>query len=293
MKYVLYNPLASNKSGEAKARSINQKCPNPYYEFVDITSLDKNELDEIMSSEYEVILSGGDGTLNRFINLVGEDVPDKPIMFYPSGSGNDFMRDVGTSLEEGQLLRLNEYIKNLPVISVNGEKHRFINGAGYGIDGYACAMVEKKMKGSGKKGSYTLEAFLGFMHSYKPGKAKLTIDGQTHEFENVWMISAMQGRYFGGGVMIAPNQDRLNPEHTVSVVVISSKSRIRALTAFPSIFKGKHLKYTELVHVFTGKDVSVEVDEPASLQIDGEPVHGVTIYTVNTAKTKEEKAELV
>ncbi len=287
MKFVLYNPLASNKSGEAKARSINQKCPNPYYEFVDITALSKAELDEIMSSEHEVILSGGDGTLNRFVNMVGDNIPDKPINFYPSGSGNDFMRDVGDKNSDGQLIRLNEYIKNLPTITVNGEQHRFINGAGYGIDGYSCAMVEQKMSGSGKKGSYTYEAFMGLLHSYKPGKARVTVDGVTREYENVWMISSMQGRYFGGGVMIAPNQDRLNPEHTVSVVVVTSKSRIRALTAFPSIFKGKHLKYTKLVHIFNGKNVSVEVDEPASLQVDGEPIHNVTRYTVSTVHVRE------
>lgn len=287
MKYVLYNPLASNKSGEAKARSINQKCPNPYYEFVDITSLSKAELDEILFSEHEVILSGGDGTLNRFVNMISNNVPDKPINFYPSGSGNDFMRDVGDKYKIGELIRLNEYIKDLPVINVNGEQYRFINGAGYGIDGYSCAMVEKKMKGSGKKGSYTYEAFMGFLGSYKPGKARVTVDGVTREYEDVWMISSMQGRYFGGGVMIAPNQDRLNPEHTVSVVVVACKSRIRALTAFPSIFKGKHLKYTNLVHIFNGKSVSVEVDEPSSLQVDGEPIHGVTSYTVSTADVKE------
>ena len=282
MRYVLYNPLASNKNGEKKARTINERCPNPYYEFVDITSLSDEELNEIMSDEHEVVLAGGDGTLNRFINLIGENVPEKPIYFYPSGSGNDFMRDVSGNHKEGQLIKLNDYIKHLPVIDVNGKSYRFINGAGYGIDGYSCAMVEQKMKSGKKKGSYVLEAFLGFMKNYTPGKAKITIDGVTREYEDVWMISSMQGRYFGGGVMIAPNQDRLNEEHTVSVVVVACKNRMRALTAFPSIFKGKHLKYTNLVYVFTGKSVSVEVDAPSALQVDGDPITGVTSYTVKT-----------
>ena len=288
MRYVLYNPLASNKSGEKKARTINERCPNPYYEFVDITALSDGELDEIMADEHEVVLSGGDGTLNRFINLIGENVPDKPIYFYPSGSGNDFMRDVSDNHKEDQLIKLNDYIKHLPVIEVNGKSYRFINGAGYGIDGYSCAMVEKKMKGTGKKGSYTLEAFLGLLKTYTPGTARVTVDGVTREYENVWMISCMQGRYFGGGVMIAPNQDRLNAENSVSVVVVSCKSRLRLITVFPSIFKGKHLKYTELVHVFTGKNVSVEVDEPSSLQVDGDPITGVTSYTVKTYQKETE-----
>lgn len=282
MKYVLYNPLASNKNGEAKARSIDVKCPNPYYEFVDITALSDGELDDILSSEYEVILAGGDGTLNKFVNMINGKVPSKTIEFYPTGSGNDFVRDVENVCEKGKLIRLNEYIKNLPIIHVNGEKHRFINGVGYGIDGHSCAMVEKKMHENGKKGSYVLEAFMGFLGSYKPRRARVTVDGVTTEYDNVWMISSMQGKYFGGGVMIAPEQNRLNSEHTVSVVVVTSKSRLKILTAFPSIFKGKHLKYKELVHIHKAKSVTVEVEEPSALQVDGEPIHNVVSYTVST-----------
>ena len=98
----------------------------------------------------------------------------------------------------------------------------------------------------------------------------------------------MQGKYFGGGVMIAPHQDRLNADNTVSVVVVSCKSRLKLITVFPSIFKGKHLKYTDIVHVFTGKSVSVEVDEPSALQVDGDPMTGVTSYTVETYKKEAE-----
>ncbi len=290
MKYVLYNPLASNKNGEKKAKTIIAGCPNPYYEFVDITSISKEAFDEIILSEYDVILAGGDGTLNSFINMLDGKVPEKTLYFYPTGSGNDFMRDVGEDFEDGQLIELNKYIKDLPIIESNGRRRRFINGAGYGIDAYSCAMVEEKAKeNDGKKGSYVLQAFLGFMGKYTPCKAKVTVDGVTSEHEDVWMISAMNGRYFGGGVMIAPHQDRLNEDGEVSLVVVSSKSRLRALTAFPSIFKGKHLKYTELVKIYKGKEILVEAESEASVQIDGDTMHGVTSYTVVSGKIKAEK----
>ena len=282
MKYVLYNPKSDNSAGAQNARELLEKYPADKYVFMDITTLSDEKIFELLAKDDgDVILTGGDGTLNRFANTLGGNIPDKNIYFYPAGSGNDFMNDIRGKKKE--LVLLNKYLRDLPVINVNGENMRFINGVGYGIDGFSCEEVDKKKKATGKKGSYVLEALKGFCGTYSPGKARVTVDGETHEFEDVWMVSVMNGRYFGGGVMIAPMQERLNEERTVSIIVVTAKSRVKVLCAFPSIFKGKHLKYTELVIPFTAKEVSVEVDRPSPLQIDGDVLSGVTSYCVSTA----------
>ena len=235
MKYVLYNPLSHNNMGEKDAGKILDQYPEERYTFINLTSLKNEELFELLDGEDDVIIAGGDGTLNKFVNILGEFELKKTVYFYPSGSGNDFMNDVrGKNVRE--LITLNDYIKDLPIIEVCGKSYRFINGVGYGVDGYSCEVVEAKRRDTGKKGSYTFEALRGLMYSYAPGKAKVTVDGVTHEFENVWMASVMQGKYFGGGVMIAHMQDRLNEEKTVSVLVVATKSRIKTMFAFPRIF---------------------------------------------------------
>ena len=282
MKYVLYNPLSHNNMGEKDAGKILDQYPEERYTFIDLTSLKNEELFELLDGEDDVIIAGGDGTLNKFVNILGEYELKKTVYFYPSGSGNDFMNDVrGKNVRE--LITLNDYIKDLPIIEVCGKSYRFINGVGYGVDGYSCEVVEAKRRDTGKKGSYTFEALRGLMYSYAPGKAKVTVDGVTHEFENVWMASVMQGKYFGGGVMIAPMQDRLNEEKTVSVLVVATKSRIKTMFAFPSIFKGKHMKYDKLITAFTAKEVKIELDRPSALQVDGDVISGVTEYSVTAA----------
>lgn len=52
--------------------------------------------------------------------------------------------------------------------------------------------------------------------------------------------------------------------------------------AFPSIFKGEHIKKTNMVAVMSGKEVTVKFTRPTALQIDGETILGVTEYTVKT-----------
>ena len=80
----------------------------------------------------------------------------------------------------------------------------------------------------------------------------------------------MKGRYYGGGMIIAPNQDRFND--TVSVVVFKGKSKLKTLMIFPSIFKGEHIKKEKNVVIYTGKEITVRYEKPAALQIDGDGI---------------------
>ena len=72
--------------------------------------------------------------------------------------------------------------------------------------------------------------------------AKVTVDGVTQVFKDTWLVSVMKGKYFGGGCMVAPMQDRNNESGDLSVVLIHTKNRLKCLIAFSSVFSGKHLK---------------------------------------------------
>jgi diacylglycerol kinase family enzyme len=100
----------------------------------------------------------------------------------------------------------------------------------------------------------------------------------------------MNGRYYGGGMNVTPNQDRLNPERTVSVGMFYGKGGIKTLMVFPKIFKGEHVKHTEMFETLVGREVTVEFDHPCALQIDGETVLGVTKYTAKSYAILKEEA---
>lgn len=90
----------------------------------------------------------------------------------------------------------------------------------------------------------------------------------------------MHGRFYGGGMMNAPNQVRNNPDGTLSVVIMYGSGKLKTLMVFPSIFKGEHISHTEMVEVLTGRDITVHFDAPTALQIDGETIKNVTEYSV-------------
>ena len=280
MIYVLMNPKANNGLGEKDAREW-AKCLNEEVTFINV--LEKENMKEFLSTlneEDEIVVSGGDGTVHHFANNV-YDLKLKNKMYYvKAGSGNDFYRDNAEYADELGRIQLNKFLENLPLVKVNGIERRFLNGIGYGLDGVACAIGEEMRMNTTKKINYTSIAVKQLLGKYKLRHATVTVDGVTNEYDNVWVCPTMKGRHYGGGMKVAPNQDRFDPENKVTVVTFHKKGRIATLLSFTNFSKGNHEKLTKNIASVTGKKIEVKFDKPCALQIDGEVVENVTSYIV-------------
>lgn len=284
---VLYNPLAGNGKGENAAKKLKELLKGDELTFTDMTKVsDYRALFASMPEDERVIVSGGDGTLNRFINDTEEVAFANPVYYYATGSGNDFLKDIGGNVGDKPVC-IDKYLKALPTVDVKGKSYRFINGIGYGIDGYCCEVGDKLRETSDKPINYAGIAIKGLLSHYHPTSATVIVDGVEHKYKKVWLAPTMNGRYYGGGMIPTPKQDRLNKEHTVSVMVYYGSGKIKSLAVFPSIFKGEHVNHKEMVEVLSGKEITVRFDSPAALQVDGETIIGVTEYSVRTGKAAE------
>ncbi len=276
MKYVLFNPFSCNGECEKHATAYLEVITGEH-KLLNMTEIESyKELFDGLSTDDEIVICGGDGTLNRFINDIDGIEINNPVYYYPAGTGNDFYADVKGESDEKPVL-INKYIKNLPTVTVNGKEYKFINGVGYGIDGYCCE-VGDKLHAEGKKVDYTGIAIKGLLFHYKPTNAKVIVDGKEYEYEKVWIAPTMHGSRYGGGMIPTPKQDREAEESELSVMIFHGSSKIKTLMIFPSIFKGEHVKSEKHVTVLTGKNITVKFDAPRALQIDGETILGVEEY---------------
>ena len=94
--FILYNPHAGNGTSEATAKALKDCGKYEPSEIVAMTDI--SSYSEFFGGKEpaSVILCGGDGTLNRFINeSVG--VKFDGVYYMASGSGNDFLRDLEIS----------------------------------------------------------------------------------------------------------------------------------------------------------------------------------------------------
>lgn len=281
--YVFWNSK-SGKSGSNGVDKLVSLLNGDELDVVDVIKFDgyRSYLKDIKNDD-RIYLVGGDGTLNRYVNDIDGMNLSNDVYYYPAGTGNDFLRDLEKG-EEDCPLKINRYLEELPFVEVNGKKYRFLNGIGYGIDGYCCEVGDKLKAQNVQNINYTGIAIKGLLFHYHPTSCVITVDGKRYEYEKVWLCPTMNGRFYGGGMMAAPSQDRLNKEGTLSSMLFYGKGKLATLMAFPSIFKGEHVKKKGIVALHSGKDIIVEFSRPTPLQIDGETILGVTKYHAYSAR---------
>ncbi len=277
--YVLFNPLSSNGNGSKVVNNI-KKYVKDELEFVNMTEIKNySEYFENLEPEDKLYICGGDGTLNYIINACDDKFPENDIYFFGIGTGNDFLLDLGYKTPCAPI-KINEYLKDLPTVEINGKTYYFLNCVAFGIDGWVCGIAEiEKKKNPRVKSNYTLIALKGLLGQFSPYNAKVTIDNKEPiHLHRVWMSPSMNGKYFGGGMKVTPMQDRLNKDRTLTYMACHNSNRFQITTGFIQIFNGSHVN-NPTAKFLTGHEITVEFDRPCILNIDGEPIFDVVKYT--------------
>ena len=176
MTYLLYNPLANNSKGEQDARqwAEDNKVECEFTSLLDIKDM-KGFFDGLNEGD-EVILTGGDGTMNRFANDVYGYEFKNAVYYVKCGSGNDFYRDNEKYAVNGRI-DLRPFLRDLPLVTVKGIQRRFVNGIGYGIDGETCRIGDIQRATSDKPVNYSKIAIRLLLGSYKLKKATVDAEG--------------------------------------------------------------------------------------------------------------------
>ena len=117
--YILYNPKAGNGNGKFEAQNFDiiycSGIQTFHFDMTKITSYKK--FFEGISFTDDIVICGGDGTLNKFINSIRNLNIKQHIYYFPCGTGNDFMKDIAPGKD---VVQINQYIANLPKVSING-----------------------------------------------------------------------------------------------------------------------------------------------------------------------------
>lgn len=276
--YIIFNPSAGDGKGKEEAEILYVVYDNTI--FIDMNRITNYHvfLSGLDASD-KIILCGGDGTLSRFLNSIRDIEIRNELYFYSVGNGSDFVQDIGREKGCTPDFEINPYIKELPAVRINGEQRLFINGIGYGKNDFCMRTSERSRR---QNRFYSkVDATIGFLFRYKPIDMTIKMDGKSYIYKNVWMAHTMKGRYLGG-VMVAPNQSRLDEYTKLSFVVVHGVGRLKALQIYLSMRKGKHLKYKNGVEILRGNSIHVAFDNLVSLQVDGNEIKNVEEYWIRS-----------
>ena len=266
--FVLINP----KSGRGKSQKKGKKL-SAFFDSQDIkfslfeTSNDckgSQTVENNLSSEYtDLIIIGGDGTINEAINGLKYDLP---VSFIPSGSGNDFVKNIriGATFESQLNTILNGPINRIDIGLCNNRK--FINGLGIGFDGQiANDMIHRKVPFLSGQLKYYYHV-LHILGSYKCRDFDLSIDG-SFKRQNLILLTIANGTTFGGGFKLTPHA-KLN-DGKLSICAIGSLSPFQRYLKILTLQKGSHHSLKE-VSLFDAKELIIEANAQLEAHIDGE-----------------------
>lgn len=232
-----------------------------------------------------VAIVGGDGTLNEvaqaYVDAEGAPIAGPDLALVPCGTGGDFKKTLGMSGALDEAIGRIRHGARRPIdlgvlrLATSGGTTRtmaFVNVASFGIGGQVDALVNRA-KGYKELLGGRLTFFgatLRAMAEYKNASVRVKVDGATWFEGPAFNVAIANGRFFGGGMMIAPQADP--SDGRFEVVAVGNLSRTEVLGLTPKIYRGAHLS-SDGVRVTSGVRVEAEAIHPwASVlaDVDGE-----------------------
>jgi diacylglycerol kinase (ATP) len=218
-----------------------------------------------------VVSVGGDGMLSSLAGAVS--AADGTLGVLPAGRGNDFARMLGLpeSADDQAKLLLEAEPRKVDLISLSmpGSETRRVAGSVYaGVDARATEIVDRA-HWLPKKLQYPYAAIRS-LATYRPGRYRVTVDGEPREYAAATVVVANSG-YYGKGMKIAPAA--VLDDGVLDVVVIEAASRWEMIRSLPKVYDGSHVSLPE-VTVLTGRRIEVAADArtPVPVGGDGEPL---------------------
>jgi YegS/Rv2252/BmrU family lipid kinase len=229
-----------------------------------------------------VALVGGDGTLNEasqaYVDAGGNVVPGPDLALIPAGTGGDFRKTFGLDDRvESAVRRLASGCRRpldlgvLELVADDGEKvvRAFVNITSFGIGGLTDRIVNSTPKWMGGRAAFYLGT-LRAMIAYRNAPVVVKVDGEELTRGRILNVAIANGRFFGGGMKIAPDADPSDGQF--DVVVLGDLSPAEAIALTGKIYRGTHLDNTK-VRVARGKLVEAEplrAKDHVLIDMDGE-----------------------
>lgn len=191
----------------------------------------------------DIIAVGGDGTINEAVNGFFENgvavSPDAVFGFVSSGRAGDFRRTFGIKpgyeaaiarLKQSRIRRLD--VGHVSCLSLKGAPvgRYFVNVASLGLSGrFAAGMNRARIVPIfGPAFARAFHALVALISS-RPQRVRLFTDNGFDEIAGIADVVVANGRWFGGGLRIAPEAEP--GDGLFDIVVMAGASRRRILHA--------------------------------------------------------------
>lgn len=291
--FVVVNPRSANGRTRRDWRALEPALAAVYpYMSVAFTRR-RGEATSLVSAALreghsEIVAVGGDGTINEalngFFDREGAVSPDAVLAFVPNGTGGDFKKALGLSVNG---IRAIAHLRQAPIRAVDVGRVSFLSRDGiprtryfanissFGLSGTIVDRVNRsriaKLLGGGF--AFGFHSAVG-LATYGGRAVRLIVDSAYDEITRIATVAVANGTTFGAGMMIAP--EARPDDGLFDVVIINSGPRSQMLANMKLIYSGRHLGDPNVRVIRGRKVVAAPVAEtrgrPVLIEVDGEGI---------------------
>ncbi|QDC00213.1 diacylglycerol kinase family protein [Mesorhizobium sp. 8] len=232
-----------------------------------------------------VIAAGGDGTASEaadgLLQAVDELGRTAELALLPCGTGIDFARGLGLARELDALIERIAMAKGRAVdagrisyIDDHGAlaSRHFINIASAGLSG----ATDRAVNADRRKGRVSAKALFYWRTvaefvRYRFQSVRITVDDAEPIESRVALVAVANGKFFGGGMMVAPDADLHDGQF--DIVILRAANKAKLIWDLRLVYGGRHRNHPAIT-ILRGKKVVVEPagggGDAALIDIDGE-----------------------
>ncbi len=235
--------------------------------------------DALQQGVDRIICVGGDGTLNEVVNgFFDENGPlgtGAVLGFVPNGTGCDFCRTtpIPTGLEASLETIREGHLHTIDLGLIRYRDHDgrtcaryFHNIASFGLGGEVDDRVNRTSKACGPFVTFIWGTLIS-LFTYGTKRIRIRVDDGDEQTVDVLNIAIANGRYHGGGMLVAPDAE--TDDGRFAVTIIGAMSLPLVFWHLPKLYIGG-IKRIRQVSMTTGQRVTASSEQRVLLDIDGE-----------------------
>jgi diacylglycerol kinase (ATP) len=279
---AIVNPVAGKAPGaKLRAKALDElKRLFPEITFAESEGPGHaTELAQAAKDAELVIAVGGDGTVREvasgLLSVTGpldSSTPRPLLAVIPVGSCNDLPKTVGIPADVTQACRVAKEGRPRPIDVIRVEMSNetdsqqacFINAVGFGFDAAVTAEAHKSKHLRGLP--LYLVAIVWTLRSLRCPLVRIRA-GAFEAEQRVLMIAAANGRYYGGGMKVAPEAEP--DDGLIEVCIGDSMGWFSVMRILPRFVAGTHVAAKE-VRMLRVPELLLEFREPVLVELDGD-----------------------
>lgn len=224
-------------------------------------------LEDIHDNYEHLLIAGGDGTINRVLNLYMKKELTLPIAILPTGTANDFAKYLDIPLDTAEACEkiLNSKVKQVDLGKVNDVY--FINVFSFGLFTDVSQKTPTHLKNTFGKLAYY---FNGMKEIPRFGKIDLKVESEDLTIQTKCFLAFVFNGQTAGNINIAYNSKI--DDGLLDVILVKGENLLKLGNLAYNFLRGEHLEKAEQENIlyFKSKSLSLSSSQEITTDIDGE-----------------------